>query len=271
MWKMLQRSQLGRAAICVVAILVAECRTANALTVPSNRHSQCCQQTHFGIRHRLPSLILLAKERSEDSTTNSDKVLLPSSDTTPLPQPEEASTTETENDVSQPSNNNTTQNIVKDAIPTTTVATVPTMISIENKRILIEELGYKRRDVDQLKFEMAPVLVEQRIPCPTTGLPASWCRSQEEFIMEQENKQARLMEKLEQESKYPFKVPLLGASLILFGKGFSDALITIIKVNMNFPGSSLVDEFLGVPVLLIDALCVAAGASLGWWTWNNMK
>lgn len=147
-----------------------------------------------------------------------------------------------------------------------TSASVATMIPQETKRVLIEELGYRRKDVEELKFDLAPVLLEKRTRCPAEGMPVSWRRPQEE--LEQENS---MMQRLENESKYPLKLPLLGVSLILFGKGFSDALITIIKVNMDFPGASLVEEFLGIPVLLIDAICVAAGAGLGYWTWKTMK
>jgi len=72
------------------------------------------------------------------------------------------------------------------------------------------------------------------------------------------------LERLESESRYPLKFPLLCVSTILAGKGLSDALITIIKVQQGFVGASL------VPVLGIDALCVAAGVGLGVWTWRTM-
>lgn len=142
-------------------------------------------------------------------------------------------------------------------------ASVATMISQEKKRILIEELGYKRRDVERLKFDLALTLVDRQVRCPEGGgeLPETWFRPENELMME----------KLEQESKYPLKLPLIGVSLVLFGKGFGDALVTIIKVNTNFPGASLAEEFLGVPVLLIDVVCTVLGASLAWWTWTNMK
>jgi len=155
--------------------------------------------------------------------------------------------------------------------PTPTSASVATMISRENKRILIEELGFKRSDVERLRFDIVTCIIESRTRRPSTsttqdeGLPASWCRSEEDLAQE------RMASKLEQESKYPFKLPLLGLSLVLFGKGFGDALITVIKVNTNFPGASLMETFLNVPVLLIDGFCILLGAVLGWWTWNNMK
>ena len=149
---------------------------------------------------------------------------------------------------------------------TATSASIPMMISQDNKRILIEELGYRRKVVERLKFELAPVLVEKRVKCPESGVPESWCRPQAE--VDQEN---LMVQKLEKESKFPLKVPLIGIGLILFGKGFSDALITIIKVNINFPGASLTEEFMGIPVLFIDLICTVVGAALGWWTWNNMK
>mmetsp|Transcript_20117 Transcript_20117/g.40061 ORF Transcript_20117/g.40061 Transcript_20117/m.40061 type:complete len:188 (-) Transcript_20117:146-709(-) len=78
------------------------------------------------------------------------------------------------------------------------------------------------------------------------------------------------LERLESESRYPLKFPLLCVSTILAGKGLSDALITIIKVQQGFVGASLTEEFIGVPVLGIDTLCVAAGVGLGVWTWRTM-
>jgi hypothetical protein len=135
------------------------------------------------------------------------------------------------------------------------------MTSQETKRVLIEELGYKRKDVDRMRYELGPAIVSKRIMCPPEGgMPESWKRNDEE-----------MMKKLEQESKYPLKVPLLGVSLVLLGKGLGDAGITFIKVNMDFPGASLAAEFMGVPVLAIDVLCILLGGGLGWWTWNTMN
>jgi len=156
---------------------------------------------------------------------------------------------------------NVENEILTAAAAVTTSASVATMINQESKRILIEELDYRRRDVERLKFDLVPSLIERRVRCPEDGIPNSWFRSDEELMMD----------KLEQESKYPLKLPLIAVSLILFGKGFGDALITLIKVNIDFPGSSLVEEFMGIPVLLIDAVCTVLGASLAWWTWTNMK
>ena len=67
------------------------------------------------------------------------------------------------------------------------------------------------------------------------------------------------------------KHDLLAVGMILFGKGFGDALITIIKVNIDFPGATLTEDFMGVPVLAIDTVCVLAGAALASWTWNTMR
>ena len=107
--------------------------------------------------------------------------------------------------------------------------------------------------------------IERRVRCPPLNdepLPMAWFRPENELMM---------MEKLKQESKYPLKVPLIGISLILLGKGLGDALVKIIKVSTNFPGASLSENFLGMPVLLIDAVCAVLGASLAWWTWTTMK
>ena len=141
-------------------------------------------------------------------------------------------------------------------------ASTSVMTSQETRRVLIEELGYKRKDVDRMRFELGPAIVSKRLMCPPEGMPNSWARDERELDM---------MKKLEQESKYPLKVPLLGVSLVLLGKGLGDAVITLIKVNTAFPGASLTAEFMGVPVLAIDVLCILLGVGLGWWTWNTMN
>ena len=153
-------------------------------------------------------------------------------------------------------------NTISDIEPSTSASTA-VMISQNQKRILVEELGYRRKDVDKLRFELASPIIEKRIRCPDTGIPPEWLRSEKELSM--------MEQQLLQESKYPLKVPLLGISLILFGKGFGDAFITLIKVNIDFPGASLTEQFMGVPVLAIDVLCVGLGAALGVWTWNTMR
>jgi hypothetical protein len=142
-------------------------------------------------------------------------------------------------------------------------ATTAVMISQNQKRMLVEELGYRRKDVDKLRFELASPIIEKRIRCPDTGMPREWFRSEKELSM--------MEQQLLQESKYPLKVPLLGISLILFGKGFGDALITLIKVNIDFPGASLTEQFMGVPVLAVDIICSGLGGALGAWTWNTMR
>jgi len=152
--------------------------------------------------------------------------------------------------------------------PETTIlsqASTAVMISQESKRILIEELGYRRSDVERLKPQLAAPIIAQRLRCPKDQeIPASWIDTDLE-------RQKRQLQKLENESKYPMKFPLLGISLVLVGKGLGDLLITLIKVNTNFPGASWSNEFQGVPVGLIDALCVVLGASLGGWTWKTMR
>jgi hypothetical protein len=139
-------------------------------------------------------------------------------------------------------------------------ATTAFMMNQSSRRILIEELGYRRQDVDCMRVEIAGSIIEKRLKCPPEGMPASW-------KIEKTN---GMMERLENESKYPLKVPLLGVSLVLAGKGLSDAIVTAIKVNMAFNGASLTEEFMGVPVLLIDFVCVILGIALGTWTWKNM-
>jgi len=79
-----------------------------------------------------------------------------------------------------------------------------------------------------------------------------------------------MMKKLQKESKYPLKTPLLAISTILAGKGLSDLIVTIIKVNMGYVGASFAEQFYGVPVVGIDVVCVVIGISLGVWTWKSM-
>jgi hypothetical protein len=143
------------------------------------------------------------------------------------------------------------------------VATTALFINQQTKRILIEELGYKRAEVERLRPELAQPLVEKRTFRPST-MPEEW-------MMAEEDTARAMLDKLESENRYPLKFPLLAVGTILFGKGFGDALITLIKVNIDFPGATLAEEFLGVPVLAIDAACVVVGAALASWTWNTMK
>uniref|UniRef100_A0A6U0Q9U7 Uncharacterized protein n=1 Tax=Eucampia antarctica TaxID=49252 RepID=A0A6U0Q9U7_9STRA len=154
----------------------------------------------------------------------------------------------------------------------TTIATATTtfMITNEMKRILIEELGYKRQEVNQIRIEIVDQIISKRIVCPLDGMPSTWYREDDDESAEPSS-QDRMLQKLENESKYPLKAPLLGISLVLGGKGLTDALVTVIKVNMGFQGVSLMETFMGVPVLAIDFACVVLGVALGTWTWNNMK
>ena len=149
--------------------------------------------------------------------------------------------------------------------PTSLDGTTALFIDQKTKRILIEELGYKRGEVERLRPELAQPILTQRMYRPNTEeLPDEW-------LLSEDDTNAALIKRLEDESKYPLKFPLLGISLVLFGKGLSDALITIIKVNIDFPGASLTEQFMGVPVLAIDAVCVVVGVALASWTWKTMK
>jgi hypothetical protein len=146
------------------------------------------------------------------------------------------------------------------AFPST--ASLPVMMNQSSKRILIEELGFRRQDVDCIRMELVGPIIEKRLRCPPEGMPESW---------KVQASNARMIQRLKQESKYPLKVPLLGVSLVLSGKGLSDAIVTAIKVSMQFKGASLTEEFMGVPVLGIDFVCLTVGVALGTWTWQNMK
>jgi hypothetical protein len=146
------------------------------------------------------------------------------------------------------------------------------MLTNEMKRTLIEELGYTRKNVELMRVELGQAAIEKRTQCPPEGMPESWCDQSLTGLDNNNNDSQRNMrKKLEDESKYPLKVPLLGASLVLLGKGLSDAGITIIKVNSGFRGASLTEEFMGVPVLGIDLVCIVLGISLGIWTWKTMR
>lgn len=138
------------------------------------------------------------------------------------------------------------------------------MISRDMRRILIEELGYPRKSVDVLRVELAAPIIEKRISCPADGIPEEWLDTSRQ-------EQDAMLQRLENESKYPLKVPLFFVSGILFGKGSTDAIVTLIKVSQGFKGASLMEEFMGVNVLAIDAVCVVAGIALGVWTYRTMR
>jgi hypothetical protein len=125
------------------------------------------------------------------------------------------------------------------------------MMTRDMRRMLIKELGYSRKDVDVMRVELAGPIIEKTLSCPSEGVPSEW-------IGGSRVEQDAMLKRLEQESKYPPKFPLLLVSGVLAGKGSSDAIITLIKVNMKFPGASLASEFMGVNILAVDAICVGA-------------
>jgi len=145
------------------------------------------------------------------------------------------------------------------------------MITRVMKRSMVEELGYTRKEVDSVRLDLVANIIENRIQCPPEGMPGNWVDRDRESANESVQENSNMMERLESESKYPLKFPLLAASLVLFGKGFSDALITLIKVNIDFRGASLAAQFQGIPVLAIDVFCVMLGVGLGLWTWKTMR
>lgn len=174
---------------------------------------------------------------------------------------------------SSSTNDNLDQN--NEGVPSDATDSAPKqvfMITREMKRTMVEELGYRRAEVDTIRVELVSGIIENRIQCPSEGMPTDWIDLELEAMNKamQENPN-NMIERLEGESKYPLKFPLLAASLILFGKGFSDALITVIKVNIDFPGASLTEQFQGIPVLAIDFICVVIGTVAGLWTWKTMK
>lgn len=143
-------------------------------------------------------------------------------------------------------------------------AAVVTMITQDSRRILIEELGYRRADVSRLRPELAQAILAKRLVAPNI-VPDSW------FLAEEDDVQSAMRNRLASESRFPLKFPLLGISTIVFGKGFGDFLVTSIKVSTNFPGSSWGEEFMGVPVILIDVVCIILGGGLFSWTWSSMR
>ena len=86
-----------------------------------------------------------------------------------------------------------------------------------------------------------------------------------------QSSQERMKQKLKNEADYPLFIPLLGASVVVGGKGLTDALLTFAKVSAGMRGASLSETFLGVPVLGIDAVCVVVGVALGAYTWENQR
>lgn len=78
-----------------------------------------------------------------------------------------------------------------------------------------------------------------------------------------------MRKRLAAESASPLTAPLLFASVVLAGKGISDALITVAKVSAGIRGASLSESFYGVPVLGIDAACALLGVALGLFTWRS--
>lgn len=193
-------------------------------------------------RHRLPSFFAVPEDGVDS------QVALPPADDSQVALPPAAAAAAIEDDPAASTTG------------TTTTASTAFMMSQSMRRTLIEELGYRRQDVDCMRVELAGPILEKRLRCPPEGMPESW---------KMETTSSTMMERLENESKYPLKVPLLGVSLVLGGKGLSDAIITAIKVNMGYPGA--LAEFMGVPLLAIDFVCVVVGIALGTWTWKNMR
>lgn len=213
---------------------------------PSNLPCRSSALRRFSARFLRPGPLKLASSDSENASGGSE-----TSQSIPLLQESAISSTDsTDNDPAL------------DISPAEFEASTAVMISQNQRRVLIEELGYRRIEVEEMRVELAAPVIAKRLQRPPSGMPAAWYRPAEESAM---------MKKLQSESRYSLKVPLLGISLVLFGKGFGDALITAIKVNSGFPGASLAAEFLGVPVLAIDAACIVAGGLLGTWTWKTMR
>eukprot|EP00977_Amphora_coffeiformis_P014812 scaffold4223_cov189-Amphora_coffeaeformis.AAC.72 len=222
------------------------------------------------IRNR--GFLLFSADKEENEKDSAIKALGPSSqESTPgLPLPSSSNST----NISEETASNDSSTLSSSLNPEDFAeASTTVMITREMKRVLIEELGYRRADVDVMRVELAGPIVEKRISCPPQGMPDTWCDTalQTAAVVPSNNGDNSMRKRLENESKYPLKFPFLGISLILLGKGLSDLVITLIKVKINFPGASLTEEFMGIPVLAIDLVAAIAGTSLGVWTWKTMK
>jgi len=231
------------------------------VSLPSGQNRYIAGQQRRYFHSNKNSLVLFSKadETTSEQETKSDDVKLLGAATSP-----------STGNISDPSETlETTSPPIEDA---KTSSQTTFMITREMKRTLVEGLGYTRKDVERIKVALVPEILQKRIRSPTP-MPTDWIDKELEMLLRNDNapETSNMMKKLEEEGKYPLKFPLLGISLVLFGKGFSDALITIIKVNMDFPGASLTASFQGIPVLAIDVLCVIAGLGLGLWTYNTMK
>ena len=88
------------------------------------------------------------------------------------------------------------------------VATTALFINQQTKRILVEELGYRRAEVERLRPELAQPLVEKRTFRPPE-MPEEW-------MMAEEDTTRAMLDKLESENRYPLKFPLLAVGTILF-------------------------------------------------------
>jgi len=247
---------------CLPIQLVRETRTSQDPFSNNNRHHH--RHHHRQPRTRKLPVALFAKESGDKGITVQETV-------------DDVETKEEEDVVvkalgpASSSANSADQQDTDTSLGETNTATNQVfMITQEMKRAMVEELGYKRKEVDSIRVELVSNIIENRIGCPSEGMPADWVDRDRESI-NSVGGNLNMMERLESESKYPLKFPLLAVSLNIFGKGFSDALITLIKVNNGFPGASLTAQFQGIPVLAIDIVCVMVGAGLGLWTWKTMK
>jgi len=268
--------------LSLTTFLVALCRPYEyyqvaAFSVPSSSSSGIIAvkesaisnvaKVRLGQRQRLaiPSLFFAvpleeSSESNEDAETLAQLPPTSTTETKSLPPPSSPNMQKDKDDLvnsidAQPA-----------STPTSTVGTTALFINQQTKRVLIEELGYRRAEVERLRPELALSIMSKRLARPQEGVPAEW-------LLREDETPSAMLEKLEKEQQYPLKFPLLAVSLILVGKGLSDALITAIKVYIDFPGSDLLvkETFMGLPVLGIDLVCVIVGIALGSWTWNAMK
>ena len=154
-----------RVAVFLTALIQCS-QPANAVSFQAAKRqaSRQPQSAHFPLavisKQTCPSKSTFALQQSQsDESEVADKVI------SSLP-PSSSTTTDDDDD-----------DDVANVEQIASSSTVAVMMSQETRRILIEELGYRRKDVDRMRVELAAPIVAKRLPCPETGMPDSWYRN----------------------------------------------------------------------------------------------
>lgn len=245
------------------------CHSTNSFLYPRSRPSIFQPRLNTHTRKRTPALLFAASpDDTEQERGNNIPLGLPAADLTSTSSTIIIDDDTTGGNVDLSTGTGIDTGTAAAAAVPPSAATTTFMITSDMKRTLIEELGFTRNNVECMRVELAGPIITKRLRCPPEGMPAEWLAV---AVDEGDGRSNNMLQRLENESRYPLKFPLLAVSLVLFGKGLSDAIVTIIKVQQGFRGASLAEQFMGVPVLGIDALCVVLGAALGVWTLKTMR